>query len=52
MTKFVNVLKKIFGITILLALFAGGMAVIGYVVALCIGGETATKICLFIFEAR
>lgn len=50
MKKIVNALKKIFGITIILELFAGGIAVLGYVAALCIGGETATDICLFIFE--
>ena len=46
--KIGNFLRPIFGWGILLSLFVGGMTFFGYVAALCIGGETATAICLFL----
>lgn len=50
MKKFVNILSDIFGIGVLIALFAGGLSFLGYVAAFCIGGETATNICVFIYK--
>ncbi len=46
--KPVNVCKIIFGYGIMLSLFIGGLTLLGYIVALCIGGEVATQICAFI----
>lgn len=50
MKKFVSTLKKIFGALILLCFFAGALSLAGYIVALFIGGETATNICTFVFS--
>ncbi len=50
MKKVNEIIKKIFGICILISLFAGGLSLIGYIAALCIGGEIATAICAFIFK--
>ena len=50
MKKISNVLLTVFSIGVLLTLFAGGLSLFGYGIAMCIGGETATKISLFIFE--
>lgn len=43
-------LLTLFGVGMLLALFAGGASVLGYIAALFIGGKTATAICAFIFK--
>ena len=48
--KIVKVLKTIFGYGIIISLFGGGLSFVGYLVALCIGGETATAICTFIYK--
>ena len=45
MKKIADVLLTIFSIGIILSLFAGGISLIIYVVAMFIGGETATAIC-------
>ena len=50
MKKIANVLLTIFSVGILGVLFAGGLAAVGYVVALCIGGETATALCVWIYK--
>lgn len=50
LNKISTVLRWIFGYGIMITLFVGGFTFIGYVVALCIGGDTATKICVFIYE--
>mgnify|MGYP003293973344 CR=1 FL=1 len=50
MKKFSDVLLKIFGVGVTLCLFAGGIAVLGFIVAMFIGGETATEICIFIHK--
>lgn len=54
MKKFIEktckVLGIIYGYGILITLFAGGLTFFGYVVALCIGGDTATKICTVIYK--
>ena len=49
MKKISSVLKNIFGYGIMLCLFAGGFTFIGYLIALLAGGETAARICEFIY---
>ena len=49
--KIVNVMTYIYGTGILLALFVGALSFLGYVVAIIIGGETATEICTFIYKS-
>lgn len=49
--KISNVFKLIFGYGIMIVLFAGGLTFFGYVVALFIGGETATSICTWIYKS-
>lgn len=51
MKKISNVLLRVFSIGIVICIFAGGASLIGYIVALIIGGETATDICLFTFKS-
>lgn len=46
--RLTNFLRSLFGWGIYLSLFAGGSVFLGYVAALCIGGQTATVICLFL----
>lgn len=48
--KIANALSTVFGIGIMIALFAGGLSFLGYVVALIIGGDTAQQICVFIYK--
>ena len=48
--KLSNVLKTVFGYGIMAALFAGGLTFFGYVAALIIGGDMATKICTVIYK--
>lgn len=48
--KIASVLKLIFGWGIMISLFAGGLTFLGYIIAMIIGGETATDICVFIYE--
>lgn len=48
--KVANVLQVIFGYGIMATLFAGGLTFFGYVVALIIGGETATMICTVMYK--
>ena len=49
MKKVSKVLLTIFSIGVLATLFAGAFALLGYIVALIIGGETAPVICGFIY---
>ena len=51
MKKFSQVLLIIFAIGVLLTLFAGALALVGYIVAMFIGGETAAALCLFIYKS-
>ncbi|MBQ4071824.1 MAG: hypothetical protein IJD51_05380 [Clostridia bacterium] len=44
----VAVCKLIFGYGIMLTLFAGGSLLLGYLVALILGGDAAAAICAFI----
>jgi len=48
--KIANVCKLIFGYGIMIVLFAGGLTFFGYLVALIIGGETATTMCTWIYK--
>ena len=50
MKKFSDILLKIFAFGIIVCLFAGGLSLLGYVIGLIIGGETATAICVFAFK--
>lgn len=50
MKKVADVLKKIYGYGIVVALFAGGATVFGYIAAMIIGGEAATTICTFLYK--
>ncbi|SEQ20307.1 hypothetical protein SAMN02910369_01397 [Lachnospiraceae bacterium NE2001] len=49
--KISDVFKLIFGYGIMIVLFAGGLTFFGYVVALIIGGDTATAICTWIYNS-
>ena len=49
MKKVSKVLLTIFSVGVLLALFAGALSLVGYIAAMIIGGETAAKMCAFIF---
>lgn len=49
MKKVSKVLLKLFAIGVIFTLFAGALAFVGYLVALCIGGETATALCATIY---
>lgn len=48
--KIATVLKYVYGIGIAVALFAGALTLIGYIVAFIVGGELATEICVFIYK--
>lgn len=48
--KVADALRLVFGYGILTTLFAGGATFFGFVLALCIGGETAAMICEFIYH--
>ena len=50
MKKAIEIINKIFGITVLLEFFAGGLSLVGYIVAICIGGEIGAEMSLFIFN--
>lgn len=50
MKKISSILLRIFSAGILLALFAGALALVGFIIAMFIGGEVATQICVFIHK--
>lgn len=50
LAKFVNFLRWVFGYAIMITLFVGGFTFFGYLLAIIIGGSTATAICVFIYE--
>ena len=50
MKKIVDIINRFFGITVLIEFLAGGLSIVGYIVAIFIGGELGTQISLFIFE--
>lgn len=51
MSKIGKIFLKIFSVGVLFTLFAGGITIIGFVIALIIGGETAAEICVFIHKS-
>lgn len=50
MKKFTDIILKVFAYGIIACLFAGGLSLVGYIVALIIGGESATVLCLWVFK--
>lgn len=50
MKKAIDIILTVFSVGVLLTLFLGGLTLLGYILALCIGGETATEICVFIHK--
>lgn len=48
--KIASVLKTLIGISLAICLFVGGLGLIGYIIAFCIGGETATEMCTWIYK--
>ncbi len=49
--KFADAVQTVFGYGIMICLFAGGFTFFGYLVAICIGGETASVICTVIYKS-
>jgi len=43
--KLSDILRIVFGYSILLCLLAGGLTFFGYMLALCVGGDGAAEIC-------
>lgn len=43
--KIATVIEYIIGISLAICLFVGGLGFIGYMVAFCLGGDTAVLIC-------
>lgn len=50
MKRVADVFLFIFAIGILLCLFAGGISLVGYIIALIVGGNFAVEICSFVFQ--
>lgn len=48
--KIASVLEWLIGISFAVCLFAGALGFIGYLIAFCIGGDTAAAICGWIFD--
>ena len=48
--KIYNVIHKAYGILMTISFFAGILPLIPFIVALCIGGETGTKIAVFLYK--
>ena len=48
--KISSVLGWIYGSGIAISLFLGGLSFLVYIVAFCIGGQTATDICVFVYK--
>ena len=48
--KLAKVLTYVYAIGIAVALFVGAISSLGYIAALIIGGETAARICDFIYK--
>lgn len=48
--KIYNILNKIYGVTILIALFAGFLPVFPFIVAIIIGGEIGANISVFLYN--
>ena len=45
-----KVLTYVYAVGILLSLFLGAFSALGYIAAIVLGGDTATKICDFIYK--
>ena len=50
MNKVSEILLKVFAAGVILSLFAGAVALLGFIVAMFVGGETATEMCVFIHK--
>lgn len=48
--KITDIILWIFGIGTTICLLAGALSLVGFLVALCIGGDTATEICTFVHK--
>ena len=48
--KIVKIMTTVFGYGIMICLFAGGLSFFGFLVAIIIGGDTASSICTFIYK--
>ena len=45
-----KILSYVYAIGIAVSLFVGAITVFGYIVALIVGGDTATEMCSFIYQ--
>lgn len=45
-----SIFLKIFAVGVLVALFSGALAGLGYMAALLMGGTAATELCMFIYN--
>ena len=50
MKKAAKVFLTVFSYGVLICLFAGALALVGYLAALCIGGDGAASLCAFIYK--
>lgn len=50
MKKASEILLKVFAVGIILCLFAGFLSLVGYVIALFMGGPEATELCALVFK--
>ena len=48
--KIYNVLNKIYGVTILVSLFAGCLPVVPFIIAIIVGGNTGANISVFLYK--
>ena len=48
--KIISILEFIYGLGIAVSLFVGAFSFFGYILAIIIGGESATNICTFIYK--
>lgn len=48
--KISNILSYIIGGSLMICLFVGALGFVGYIIAFCSGGETAVKICDWIYN--
>lgn len=50
MKKIADVLLKLFAWGVLITLLIGGLSALGYIIAIILGGETATIMCAFLYK--
>ena len=50
MKKVSNVINKLYGLLLMTSFFGGFLPLIPFVIALIIGGNTAEKICIFLYD--